>query len=272
MPATSVFANLQEEAFPFRYAGQLTVTQLVGGTPADPNVAEGWLKTKWAAPDELIQQEIATLMVERGLTKEQATEEANLNRHLTGFRRDDNGLFLRGAQVKAALKEAASCAVASNKLEGAGWGKTNKGLLNYLAEHVFVIEEKIYIRDEHGNIVQKPTDTMQNFVHTFRGNGIKIEEFVLDGVLDFTVWTDHPFTWEQWGLIWTLGEFQGVGASRSQGYGRYMVTRWDPIEVAAKPSWPATKSRPVGMSLVAKATTGRKSKATANDEATEVQE
>lgn len=27
--------------------------------------------------------------------------------------------------------------------------------------------------------------------------------------------------------IWTSGEQQGIGASRSQGYGRYEVTRWE---------------------------------------------
>ena len=42
--------------------------------------------------------------------------------------------------------------------------------------------------------------------------------------------TDWKFTDEQWAMIWLTGEEQGVGGSRSQGFGRYQVTRWDRIE------------------------------------------
>lgn len=269
--AKSVFANLHEQAWPFRYAGQLTVECLVGGTPFDEKVAEGWLKTKWAASDDLIRDEIARVMVERNLTKEQATEQVDLNRHLTGFKADDTGLFIEGRQLKAAIKEAVSCAVASGKLQGPGWGRTSKGILSYMAEHAFVIERKLYIHDETGNIVQKaksadedsPVGVMQNFVHTWRGNGIKYEQYVENAVLNFTVWSDHPFTAEQWAHIWMVGEFQGIGASRSQSYGRYAVTRWDEIgePVTAKPKWPTAKSAPAGIEVVAKA--GRKTKTAA---------
>lgn len=75
----------------------------------------------------------------------------------------------------------------------------------------------------------EPTGVNQKFVHTFRGSGIQYEEFVMNAQIDFTVIADHEFTPEEWAAIWTSGEQQGIGASRSQGYGRYDVTRWDSL-------------------------------------------
>lgn len=66
-------------------------------------------------------------------------------------------------------------------------------------------------------------------MHTFRGSGIQYEEYVNGAVIDFTVIADHEFTPAQWAAIWTSGEQQGIGASRSQGWGRYEVTRWESL-------------------------------------------
>lgn len=218
---TSVFARHQAEMFPFRFAGQLVVGTIAGGTPTDPNVAEGWIRTKLGATDDLLRQMVAETMVERGITADEAAVEVSKNKHLNGFKRDEQGLFIEGRQLKAALKEAASCAVAAGKLNSRGWGKTNKGLLSYLAEHVFVVEDRLHLG------VTEPTGINQRFVHTFRGSGIQYEEYVTDAKLSFTVIADHDFSEKEWAAIWTSGEQQGIGASRSQGYGRYEVTQWD---------------------------------------------
>jgi hypothetical protein len=93
------------------------------------------------------------------------------------------------------------------------------------AEHVFVVEERLYTgRTE-------PDDVLQSFVHASGPTGpihsIKYEELVRDVKLDFTVISDWDFTDRQWATIWLCGERQGLGASRSQGYGVYEVTCWD---------------------------------------------
>lgn len=218
----SVFKKFRADAYPFRFAGELLVGCIAGGTPTDPKVAEGWLRTKLGIDkDELIREQIAQVMVERGVTADEATAIVDTNKHLNGFKRDEQGLYIEGRQLKAALKEAASVAVAAGKLNGRGWGKTNKGLLSYLAEHVFVVEERLHLG------VTEPTGVAQRFVHTFRGSGIQYEEYVEDAKLSFTVIADHDFTDKEWATIWLTGEQQGVGASRSQGYGRYEVTRWE---------------------------------------------
>jgi hypothetical protein len=220
----SVFAKYQKDAYPYRFAGSMLVGVIAGGTPTDPRVAEGWLKTKLGIDKEdLIRQKVAEVMVERGVTADEATSIVNEDKHLNGFKRDENGLYIEGRQLKAALKEAASVAVAAGKLTARGWGKTNKGLLSYLAEHVFVVEDRLHLG------VAEATGINQRFVHTFRGTGIQYEEYVNDAKIDFTVMSDHDFSAKEWAAIWLCGEQQGIGASRSQGYGRYEVTRWDPI-------------------------------------------
>jgi hypothetical protein len=218
----SVFDKYRTDAYPYRFAGSLHIGVIAGGTPTDPKVAEGWLKTKLGADkDDLIRQMVAETMVERGVTAEEATQLVNAQKNLNGFKRDEHGLYIEGRQLKAALKEAASVAVAAGKLPQRSWGKTNKGLLSYLAEHVFVVEDRLHLG------VAEASGIAQRFVHTFRGTGIQYEEYVEDAKVDFTVISDHDFAEKDWAAIWLCGEQNGLGASRSQGYGRYEVTRWE---------------------------------------------
>lgn len=220
----SVFENYRKKAFPFTFEGQLHVNQIAGGIPTDPKVAEGWLRTKLADKDDVIREMVATTMVERGITAEEAAKLVDQYKHLNGFKRDDRGLYIEGRQLKAALKEASSVAMAAGDLPSRGWGRTNKGLLSYVAEHVFVVEDRLYLG------VDEPSGISQRFVHTFRGSGIQYEEYVTDTVIDFTVISDHDFSDEEWAMIWLKGEQQGIGASRSQGFGRYSVTKWDRVK------------------------------------------
>jgi hypothetical protein len=217
----SVFAKYNKTSWPYRFTGSLLVGTIAGGTPTDQKVAEGWLKTKLGAKDDLLREMVAETMAERGVTADEAAAIVDTTKHLNGFKRDGDGLYIEGRQLKAALKEAASVAVAAGKLEMRGWGKTNKGLLSFLAEHVHVIEDKLHLG------VTEASGITQRFVHTFRGTGIQYEEYVTDAKLSFTVETDHKFSDEQWAHIWLTGERQGIGASRSQGFGKYTVTSWD---------------------------------------------
>lgn len=220
----SVFANYRDKAFPFVFSGTLAVGTIAGGTPTDPKVAEGWLKTKLGDKDDLIREMVATTMVERGVSADEAAKLVDEYKHLNGFKRDQDGLYIEGRQLKAALKEAASVAMAADKLKSRGWGKTNKGLVSYMAEHVFVVEDRLYLG------VMEATGINQRFVHTFRGSGIQYEEFVTNAVINFTLISDHDFSPEEWAMIWLCGEQQGIGASRSQGFGRYEVVRWDRVK------------------------------------------
>jgi hypothetical protein len=251
----SVFAPYRDLAYPYRFATTLLVDTLVGGCPTDPNVAEGWLKSKLTDKDSLIQEMVAEVMLERTaagtpVTKEEAAQIVDTRKHLNGFRRQrcencgpkglcdgQHQLFIEGRHVKAAIKEAASIAMATERLKAKGWGATRKSLLGFVAEHIFVLEDRLPLFTKDGQPVTEPTGVNQQFVSTFRGSGIKNEEFATEVTVKFTVTSDYDFDSDDWGQLWVTGEQNGLGASRSQGYGRYEVIQWDPIAVP-KPKFP----------------------------------
>lgn len=225
---TSVFDDYRDLYWPHKYHGQITVGCIAGGTPTDPKVTEGWLKSKLAPKDDILRDLVAQTIIERGVTEAEAIDLIDEQRHLNGFKRDEQtgGLYLDGRCLKAALKEAAMVAANEGKLAAKGWGNPTdatykKGIKGWFPEHVFVLEDRLSLG------VIEPTGVAQRFVHTSRGAAIQYEEYIEDAVFDFTVITDHDFSEKQWAAIWLTGEQQGVGASRSQGYGRYAVTEWE---------------------------------------------
>lgn len=212
----SVFDSYRDKAYPHRWEGTLLVATIAGGTPTDPKVAEGWLRTKIADKDDLLREMVAETMVERGVTADEAAEQVISDKHLNGFKRDGDGLYIEGRQLKAAIKEAANIRWPKER-----WGPSKKGTRSFFAEHVFVPEDRLHLG------VTEASGVNQRFVHTWRGAGIQYEEFVEDAKIDFSVLTDHDFSGEQWAMLWLTGEQNGIGATRSQGYGRYEVVRWE---------------------------------------------
>lgn len=224
---TSVFEQYRTRAYPYTYAGEIAVSRLVGGVPTDARVAEGWIRTKLALKDDLIREAVAEVMTERGVDADEAAK-AVAAQSLNGFKRHaDRGLYIEGRQLKAALKEAANVAMAVEKLPRK-WGQTKKGIESFVAEHIGVVDERLYLGNGSGPVLE-PSGIQQRFVHTFRGSAIQYEEFVDGPTVAFTIETDYAFEEEHWAMIWLTAEQQGLGASRSQGYGRFTVTKWEQI-------------------------------------------
>lgn len=235
---TSVFASLQDQAWPYTYHGRLHIGTLCGGIPADEKTARAWItaKLKDTRSAAEIEDLVLRTMADRKITQDEAIEHVALKElaGTNGFKRTEQGqLFIEGRQLKSALKEAVSVAVSGGKLEKGGWGATRKGLMSYFAEHVFIPEERLLLHRD-GEPVTDPSGVAQKMIHTWRGDAISYEEFCQEVDVDFTVKTDHHFTWNQWGMVWCTGEFEGIGASRSQGFGRYEVTVWDEISPKQK--------------------------------------
>ena len=226
----SIFADIADKTFDKQYHAELLVFEIHGGTPTDPNKAAGWIASKMGLKDDMLRDMVVKTMEERGTITEATTEDitdaasevAEL-KQLNGFKRLDEELYIEGRQVKAMLKEAASIAVAGGHLPSRGWGKTNKGLLNFLAEHIFVLEDKIPLG------VTEPSGISQRFVHTWRGSGIQYEEYVTDAKVAFTVVTDYEWPKEFWPTVWVIAEKNGLGASRSTGVGTFEMQAWDQL-------------------------------------------
>jgi hypothetical protein len=230
----SVFEDLQARAWPHRFSGRLHVGTLCGGVPADERQITGWITAKLKdtrSPGEISELVLRT-MAERAAEGKPVTQDeaiaavASSMVGQNGFKRDDTGLYIEGRQLKSALKEAVSVSVAAGKLPKGGYGVTKKGLFSFVAEHVFVAEEKLHLTRD-GAPVGQPDGTLQKMVHTWRGDAISYEDFVKEVDVDFTVMTDYGFSRHEWAMIWLTGQMEGIGASRSQGFGRYEVTAWE---------------------------------------------
>jgi hypothetical protein len=227
--ASSVFAKYIPVVYPYTYRMTILVRTLVGGIPTNEQVAEAWLKTKLADKDDLIREAVAETMAERGITADDAAKIVDDARHLNGFKRDDEGLYIEGRQLKAMLKEASSVAANAGNLTAKKWGNPDdanyrKGIKGWFPEHIHVLEDRVHLG------VKEPTGILQRFVHTRFGAGIQYEEYVSEAELHFTVTTDYNFTEEQWAALWLTTEKQGIGASRSQGYGAFTVTGWERLK------------------------------------------
>lgn len=257
-----VFTAYEADAYPYWYAGTITNTsKIAGGTPTDSKVAEAWIRAKLgASTEEQIQHLAAQAISERlgGVQLDAGEQEAaehdiasriNALKNLNGFKRGPQGIFLEGRHLKACLKEAVSCCVAVDKLPKRGWGTTNKGALSFAAEHIIVPELELFISRD-GKPLMQADDVDQRFVSTYHGTGIQYEEVVLPGAeLSFTVKTDHEYSTRDWAMIWLTAQQQGLGSSRSQGYGVFELIKWERITApkprASKPAaTSATPARP----------------------------
>jgi len=269
-----VFLEFEERAWPYMFTVGFRIAAIAGGIPSDPMIAESWIRTKIVGKtDEEYRVMAAQTMLDREVPLDQAITEVNIQKNLNGFKRDVNlGMYVEGRQVKAALKEAVSVAVASpeTKMDIRSWGNTRKYLTNYLPEHVFVDETRIYLyhATAHpsedcapdcelckegrqwaaGEPFHERTRLMQTFPvnEKTRQSGIQYTEVCEDVYIEFTVRTDHPFTHEEWAMIWLTGQYQGVGALRAMGMGVYEPVRFEqirgtPIKATGKSGGPKKK-------------------------------
>lgn len=217
---TSVFESYKSEVYKHRFEGTLLARNIAGGVPADPNVIQKWIESKFKDNDQIIRELVAQAMVDTEVGADEAAEKVAEGMKLNRFRRDEQGLFIRGYQLKACLKEAASIRWAKDR-----WGETRKGTRSFMPEHLFIEPDKLHLG------VAEPTAINQRFVVTWRGTGIQYEELVEEAKISFTLLTDWNFTDEQWGHLWVTAEKMGIGATRSQGYGEFQVIEWSRVEV-----------------------------------------
>jgi hypothetical protein len=227
---TSVFAQYHTRNYPHRYHGQLTLTSIAGGVPLNPTTLEGHIKRKIDAPDNLIRAHVNQIMLDRAdqdITVDQAVEEAAKQKGWVGFTNEPGkGLWIPGANLKACIIEAACIAAAAGRIKAKGWGETssNKGIRSWLAEHIFIENDRLYLG------VTEPTEVNQSFIHKMGPRGatsaIQYTEIIRNTTINFHLETDHHMTTDDWAAIWTTAETNGLGASRKRGYGTFQVTQW----------------------------------------------
>lgn len=204
--------------------------KLMGGTPKDPKIITGWLRSKAGVTNEneIRNMMLRTLMelgadVKPGMDYDELVEasEALASNQATGFKRDDAGLYIESRQVKAMLKECTNILFA-----GVRWGKTKKGPKAFVAERVFVNPDRIHLGADEPDGVDLLTAHLSG--PQGKQSVLKQYEYVQGTEIEFEVMVaEDAISQDNWAQVWILAQENGLGALRSQGHGRFDVEQWE---------------------------------------------
>ncbi len=210
-------------------------SRLVGGVPMNPKVIEGWLRSKAGITDQDELEAMILRTVEAtGVEFDEDTpidevldrviEEQSKLKQVGFLRSPELGLYFESRNIMAALKEAITVRY---PWPTAKWGPTKKTAKSWAAERFCVFPERIPLGKMdpdgifpftgHISGPQGKRSTLTNY------------QYVDDAVLDFElhVADDHEISDEQWRNIWIQVGMGGIGAVRSQQYGKCYVSRFD---------------------------------------------
>lgn len=238
--ARSIFADRTRLFTHYRVAIQFR-DKIMGGTPKDPKIIEGWLRSKAGVTDEteilnMTRRTLEQLGLElpEDATIEDmiaASEQIAAVKSTNGFLRGPFGLYIPGRYVKAMLKECTNVLYAGER-----WGPTKKGPKNYLAERVFCVEDEIYLgRDEPDGI-----EMVIGHVTGPQGprSTLGYHEYCERATTAFTVMSlNDCISADQWAELFELAQEEGLGALRSQQHGRFDVTDMARVKKPGKPSF-----------------------------------
>lgn len=186
--------------------------RIVGGYPKNPDAEEAMLRARGLEDLIPIRVDPATLNEE----EREALKKATVEKSWTGFKTNDAGeLFLESRCVKALFKECANILKGPQLLN-------IKNYKSKLAERVFVEPDEIVLRG-----AAQPDGTDKRVVHVMTAMGprssIKIFDFYKKPEISFQllVLNDGIVTSEDLRTILEYGQENGLGADRSQGFGKF---------------------------------------------------
>ena len=206
-----------------RYRVRMSFEKLSGGTPAAPDLIASWINStnKERSAEErkaLVDATIAELPELSGEKEEKSW---------VRFKRDDDGAYIEGRCLKAALKESANVVKTLVKVRGKnGEEEGAKALKSKVAECVFVEETKIPILNSDGKRVTGEIPSEDRPVHVMTRQGprtsLKRSEVIHGARIEFSVLLAKTGAVSENALFSAIAylEHLGVGADRSQGSGR----------------------------------------------------
>lgn len=176
------------------------ITPMLGTIPKDPEIYKTYIESKKPQSNEEDESQDIEKVEQKGWT---------------GFRADENGLYLYDYMVKGFLKHAGNVLKEVVKV---------KALRSKLDDFVFVEPRKIYLgKDEADGVFERPISVM-----TMQGprTSIMRSDFVNEGLeLEFTIKL-LPHKEISWSVIETLleyGKLLGLGQFRNGSFGRFEV-------------------------------------------------
>lgn len=229
MSASAIFGT--PDPFTKYRATLLVHGKLVGGIPKDPDTIKKWIESRIKEGHDLALQEVwdetVAAMDPDGTFADALDAVTKAMSGGNGFKTVDGELVYEGRCMKAALKESANIAYPGTEWPGRP-AKIRKGLKNYLAETVFVVEDYI------GLGVSTPTGTEQRIKHVFTPQGprssIGVVDYVENPKLSFHIAVlDGCIKPEVWGRVWATLENNGIGADRARGDGQCELVDWEEV-------------------------------------------
>ena len=202
--------RFNEQAFnEFRVTVHLV--NVVGGTPADPQMIGNWINATCKAKSA----EEKAKIVEATVLELPDIADDREARSWTIFKRDDRGLYLEGRCIKSGLKEAANII---KEMVGI------KALKSKVADQVFVVEDRCYFTRGGQPIKEVTQEERAIHVMTASGprNSLKRFDILYDVDMTFTVkmFAHGTVTEEALGFAILYLQDVGLGSDRSQGFGK----------------------------------------------------
>lgn len=243
---TSVFRTHRDQQFA-RYEIDIHIPgKLVGGQPKDPRLVEGWLSKSMGLEDDELKAKVVQHLHEMGVDISAADSYEDIRGALEatageiktqGFKRMVDGApYIEARHLKALIKESTNIVYPRGSVKfgtylsvsgkKAGQMVGGKNAKEFVAERVFVLPDTIRVADDISGVelaVGHITDP-----RTFeKRSTIGYFEYVAGVTFTAEILAHNEcLTDEQWAMLWTHAELNGLGAMRSQGYGQFEVTRW----------------------------------------------
>lgn len=229
-----IFDKQSSDVFATYHARLAFRDKVMGGTPRNPKIIEGWLRSKAGMDDtEEIQQVTYRTLTEMGIEVrpdmtyeelEAASNAVAASKQTNGFKMDENGLYIESRTVKAMLKEVTNILYAGNR-----WGVTKKGPRSFLAERVFVNPDNISLG------VMEATGIEMFIGHTSGPKGpqsnLTYIEYVTGATISFDVMVlQDAIEAKHWPELWLAAQENGLGSLRSQGHGRFDIMEWSEVK------------------------------------------
>lgn len=233
-------------------------TPLCGGSPRSDSVVEDWVKLRaptgpafeklknGIGPDARKPAELSAVEAERLATLAEIENAIAMDKVWVGFQSDDAGLFVRGANVRAHLKDCATVIGAAMRrviprrggtTEEVGAESENeldcKPILNFAAkmkDATYVKEDRLRILDADGKPYREPTDYRDATQNVMTAQGprtcLKRIDLIEPATIVATVqlFSMSEVTIKHLKACLSYGEVHGFGQDRSLQFGRYTWT------------------------------------------------
>jgi hypothetical protein len=199
-----------------KYAVELTlIDKLYGGVPKNPDLIANWIKSQNKNLDE---EAVKVYAAKEGETLPITEEDAPRDERMwTGFRQASGKLFIPSQYIKAMLKEARSMMPEKISRQGMQHG-------------LFVKPDIIYV----GNAAEG-YDEFVGHVMTMMGprSILKRMDYINKPTIKVQIWVvGNKISRDEIARMLAVGQEIGLGASRSQGFGKFTVTKFEKLSAA----------------------------------------